>query len=171
MKSLRNYTTAVRDASFALVLNAVFSLLPPMAGVFFLWLFGKWDKDWFHILASGELLVASACLTASSIFLLGKVSSAKSFLRSGFNVIASIVIAFDSLIYAGIALKNENLLAPGANMVPKIFIGSSVILYLAALFIGFYALVTDHPAYPSNLAVQKQQVATLDEQLDKLQAQ
>ena len=66
----RNRSTPYRDALFYLMLTTVFSLLPLIAGGLMLWLFHKWNGDWKELLQGGDLLVASACLMASSLWTL-----------------------------------------------------------------------------------------------------
>jgi hypothetical protein len=157
-----------RDALLYLLLTAVFSLLPPIAGLYVLWFFKRWDSNWAGLLGSGDLLVASACLMASALWSLRRGGENPGFIRLISWGTAIIVIAFDCIAYAAVAIQSKGLTKSDINISPVALVASCVVLYVLSLIVGFYALVTDYRSYPSSQQVQNDQVKSLEKQLDTL---
>ena len=165
---LRNRSTPYRNAFLYLILTAVFSLLPLIAGGLTLWLFHRWDGNWPALLAGGDLLVASACLMASSLWSLRRGGANPNFLRMTSWGIAIVVIALDCIVYAAVVVQAKGLLKDGISIFPEALTILSFVLYLTALIVGFYALVVDYRQFPTNEQVQQEQVQSLERQLDNL---
>ena len=156
-----------RDSMLYLVLTAIFSLLPPIAGLYVLWFFNRWDSNWASLLQGGDLLVASACLMASSLWSLRRGGESPGFFRLGSWGLAIVVIAFDCIAYAAVVIQSKGLLKNDINISPYALITSCVILYVFSLVVGFYALISEK-SYPSSQKIQDEQVYSLEKQLDNL---
>jgi peptidoglycan biosynthesis protein MviN/MurJ (putative lipid II flippase) len=165
---LRNRSTPYRDALFYLFLTTIFSLLPLIAGGLMLWLFHKWTGDWKGLLEGGDLLVASACLMASSLWTLRRGGENPGFFRMSSWGIAIVVIALDCITYAAVVVQSKNLLKDGIILNPNALTICSLTLYGFALYVGFYALVKDFKPLPTPSDVQQEQVQTLERQLENL---
>jgi peptidoglycan biosynthesis protein MviN/MurJ (putative lipid II flippase) len=168
---LRNRSTPYRNALFYLVLTTIFSLLPLIAGGLTLWLFHKWNgnrNDWKELLQGGDLLVASACLMASSLWTLRRGGKDPGFLRMSSWGIAIVVIALDCIVYAAVVVQSKNLLKEGIALFPEALMISSIALYFLGLVVGFHALVIDYKPLPTPTDVQQEQVQTLERQLENL---
>ena len=155
------------DSILCLVLTAVFSLLPPLAGLYVLWFFNRWDSNWAGLLQGGDLLVASACLMASALWSLRRSGDNPGFFRLGSWGLAIVVIAFDCIAYAAVVIQSKGLLKTDVSTSPFALITSCAFLYIFSLIIFFYALVTER-SYPSNQNIQDEQVNSLEKQLDNL---
>lgn len=165
---LRNRSTPYRDALFYLALTAIFSLLPLIAGGLTLWLFHRWVGDWKGLLQGGDLLVASACLMASSLWTLRRGGKDPGFLRMSSWGIAIVVIALDCIAYAAVVVQSKSLLKDGVALFPDALTTFSIILYVLALIVGFHALIIDYKPLPTPSDVQQEQVQTLERQLENL---
>ena len=153
-----------RDALVYLVYGASFSLLPTLSACLLWQAFGRWNGDWARLLASGNLLTASASLMANALYTFRTKEDSESFLNSISGLIATLVIAFSCLFYAGLVLVNQQILPPEVQMSPKAIISSSVILYLSALFVTYRVLVVQHKKLPSSPEVRDDQVRSLEEE-------
>jgi peptidoglycan biosynthesis protein MviN/MurJ (putative lipid II flippase) len=165
---LRNRSTPYRDALFYLLLTTIFSLLPLIAGGLMLWLFHKWTGDWKELLQGGDLLVASACLMASSLWSLRRGGKDPGFLRMSSWGIAIVVIALDCIAYAAVVVQSKSLLKDGVSVFPDALTFFSITLYVLALIVGFHALLIDYKPLPTPSDVQQEQVQTLERQLENL---
>jgi hypothetical protein len=155
------------DSILYLVLTAIFSLLPPLAGLYVLWFFNRWDSNWAALLQGGDLLVASACLMTSALWSLRRAGDNPGFFRLGSWGLAIVVIAFDCIAYAAVVIQSKGLLKSDINISPFALITSCLCLYIFSLVVFFYALLTER-SYPSNQKVQNEQVDSLEKQLDNL---
>jgi hypothetical protein len=153
-----------RDAFVYLVYGASFSLLPTLSAFLLLKAFDRWNGDWARLLASGNLLTASASLMANALYAFRTKENSESFLNSISGLIATLIIAFSCLFYAGLVLVNQQILPPDVHMSPDAVILSSVILYLCALFVTYRVLVVQHKKLPSNPEVRDDQVRNLEQE-------
>jgi heme/copper-type cytochrome/quinol oxidase subunit 3 len=129
--------------------------------------FDRWNGDWARLLASGNLLTASASLMANALYAFRTKEDSESFLNSISGLIATLVIAFSCLFYAGLVLVNQQILPSDVHMSPKAVISSSVILYLSARFVTYRVLVVQHKKLPSNPEVRDEQVRSLEEEFER----
>jgi hypothetical protein len=150
------------------LLTTIFSLLPLIAGGLTLWLFHRWNGDWESLLEGGDLLVASACLMASSLWSLRRGGDTPSFLRMSSWGIAIVVIALDCIVYAAVVVQSKSLLKDEITLSMDALTTCSLILYGFALYVGFYALVKDYKPLPTNSEIRQEQVQSLERQLDNL---
>jgi hypothetical protein len=157
-----------RDAFVYLLFTALFSILPTISGYAMLKAFGRWTGDWSKLFESGDLLIASTSLMATSVYVFfHKAKERDGFLKSASFLISIIVIFFASLFYGALALSAQGIIPSGVKMLPEAVVYISIVLYAIALLIGFHAFYSDQPP-PSNLEVRDEQVSELESELDEL---
>jgi hypothetical protein len=152
-----------------LLYSACFSLVPTLAAVGLLAAFDQWNGDWARLLASGNLLTASASLMASAVYVLRSPENVKGFLNSAFGLVAILVIAFSCLFYGALALVNQGIVPATSRMLPEAVVLSSVIPYISALLVTYRCLVIQHKKLPSNQDVRDDQVDDLETEVEDLQ--
>lgn len=160
--------TRHRDAFIYLLFTTVFSILPIIAGYFMLKAFGKWTGNWSKLLESGDLLIASTSLLATSVYIFIKKDLRSNFLKSASSLLAVVVIVFASLFYGALALSAQGIIPPENRMLPIAIVEISVGIYTIALLIGFYAFYCEQDQPPSNLTIRDRQVSELESALDSL---
>jgi len=156
-----------RDAFVYLLFTAIFSILPTISGFLLLTAFGKWTGDWSKLLGSGDLLIASSSLMATSVYVFRKSVGKPKFLKSVSALLAVLVIVFSTLFYSALALSSQGIIPADVKMLPGATIYASVVIYVVALLIGFHAFFTEQTPQ-SNLDVRNDQVRTLENDLDDL---
>lgn len=155
-----------RDAVTYLLFTALFSILPTISSYAMLKSFGKWTGDWSKLFESGDLLVASTSLLATSVYIFFRKAEAPAkFLKSLSFLVSIFAIFFASFFYGALALTAEGIIPAGVRMLPEAIVDVSLVLYTLALLVGFHAFYSDQPP-PSNLDVRNQQVSDLETELD-----
>ena len=157
-----------RDAFIYLLFTAIFSILPTIAGYLMLKAFGKWTGNWSGLLESEDLLVASASLMATALYVYRKPENRKGFLKSVSYLLAVLVIVFSTLFYGAMALSAHGIIPAQIKMLPGAIINVSLVLYGVSLLIGFHALYSEQTNPPSSLEVRNEQVSELEAELDGL---
>jgi predicted neutral ceramidase superfamily lipid hydrolase len=157
-----------RDAFIYLLYSAMFSILPTISGYLMLKAFGKWNGDWAGLLEKGNLLVASASLMATALYVFRKPANRTGFLKSVSYLMAVLVIVFSTLFYGALALSAHGIVPPQIKMLPPAIITASLVLYGISLLIGFHALYSEQTTPPSNLEVRNAQVSELEAEMDQL---
>lgn len=150
--------------------SAGFSVLPILSGFLMLKAFDRWDGDWARLLASGNLLTASASLMASAVYVLHGAEKPTSFLNSASGLLAILVIAFSCLFYAAFVLVNQGIIPAAVRIVPKAIVLGSLVPYISALVVTYRCLVLQHKRLPpSNREVRDEQVDELEKDVADLQ--
>ncbi len=160
-----------RDAFVYLMFSACFSLLPILSGFLLLKAFDRWNGEWAPLLASGNLLTASASLMASAVFVLRDAENPKNFLNSTSGLLAILVLAFSCLFYGAFVLVNQGIIPAPIRMVPSAIIICSLVPYISGLAVTYRCLVLQHKRLPSNQEVRDDQVDVLEEDVAKLNNQ
>jgi hypothetical protein len=153
-----------RDAFVYLVYGACFSLLPTISAYLLLQAFSRWTGDWARLLATGNLLTASASLMANALYAFRRNEHSDSFLNSISGLTATLVIAFSCLFYGGLVLEQHQIIPPDVQMTPTAVVTASVVLYVSALFVTYRVLLVQHKKLPTNPDIRDQQVRTLEEE-------
>jgi glucose-6-phosphate-specific signal transduction histidine kinase len=148
--------------------SACFSLLPILSGFLMLTAFNRWDGNWAGLLASGNLLTASASLMASAVYVLHGTEKPTSFLNSASGLLAILVIAFSCLFYAAFVLVNQGIIPAPVRIVPKAIVLGSLVPYVTGLIVTYRCLVLQHKRLPSNQEVRDDQVDALENDVAKL---
>jgi predicted neutral ceramidase superfamily lipid hydrolase len=160
--------TRHRDAFIYLLFTTIFSILPIITGYFMLKAFGKWTGNWSKLLESGDLLIASTSLMATSVYIFLKKDLRRSFLKSASSLLAVLIIVFSSLFYGALALSAQGIIPPENRMLPDAIVDISVGIYAIALLVGFYAFYSEQVRPPSSLVIRDQQVSALESALENL---
>jgi len=156
-----------RDAFMYFLFTSIFSILPTISGFLLLKAFGKWTGEWSKLLESGDLLVASASLMATAVYVFRKPEARSGFLRNFSQLLAIVVIVFSTIFYAALALSAQGIIPASIKMLPQAIVAASVVIYCVALAIGFHAFYTEQPP-PSSIEVRDKQVSSLEAQLNQL---